>query len=214
MNGRGGTSVPDFDGAKTPRGAIMRRRLIDAARDELIERDGQLEVDSVAGRAGVSVGSIYRHFGSRAGLIGAVVEDFYRRYRSEALETNPAPGKSFAVRERRRTELSVAFHYNEPLARVILKALHLDPKVAVTEGEHVDAMIAAAVRVMALGQKRGELPKDRDPRFLGAMIIGGMRRVLAIALTSDPPIAERTTARKLWVLNAAIMGLGEGSEDH
>jgi hypothetical protein len=60
---------------------------------------------------------------------------------------------------------------------------------------------------MALGQKRGEIPADRDPRFIGAMIIGGMRHVLATALTSNPPISQQTTAERLWVLNAAIMGL-------
>ena len=210
----GAAPVALLDGAKTARGAITRRRLLAAALEELIARDGLLEVDSVAGRAGVSVGSIYRHFGSRAGLIGAVVEDFYRRYRSEALETNPAPGGSFAERERRRTELSVAFHYGEPLARVILRALHLDPEVAVREAEHVDAMIDAATGVMALGQRRGEIPEDRDPRFLGAMIIGGMRRVLAVALSSDPPTPQRATARELWVLNAAIMGIGAGPPGH
>ena len=192
------------------RGTAMRHRLLDSAREELIERDGLLEVDSVAARAGVSVGSIYRHFGSRAGLIGAVVEDFYRRYRSEALEVNPAPGGTFAERERRRTELTVAFHYDEPLARVVLEALHLDPEVAVTEAAHLDAMIDAAASVMALGQRRGEVPTDRDPRFLGAMIIGGMRRVLAVALASDPPVPEGDTARELWVLNAAIMGFDAG----
>lgn len=189
------------------RGAVTRRRLLAAATEELVDRDGQLEVDSVAARADVSVGSIYRHFGSRAGLVGAVVDDFYLRYRTEALEVNPAPGAKFAERERKRTELSVRFHYQEPLASVILSHLHLDPQVAAHEGRHIDEMIAEAASVMALGQKRGEIPKGRDPHFIGAMIIGGMRRVLAVALTSDPPISERTTAKKLWVLNASVMGV-------
>jgi AcrR family transcriptional regulator len=193
--------------AKTTRGAATQRSLLDAAIAELVERDGLLEVDSVAARAGTSVGSIYRHFGSRAGLIGAVVDDFYIRYRTEALEINPVPGGTFKEREKRRTELTVAFYYHEPFSRVVLWSLHLDPEVAVHEAEHVDAMISAAAKVMALGQRRGEIPKDRDARFLGAMIIGGMRRVMAVALTGDPPVPERTTARELWVLNAAIMGL-------
>jgi AcrR family transcriptional regulator len=194
-------------GPKTSRGAVTRGRLIEAARAELVERDGVLEIDSVAGRADVSVGAIYRHFGSRAGLVGAVVDDFYRRYRSEALEINPAPGASFSERERRRTELTVAFHYNDPLARVILSNLHLDAAVAVREAAHIDEMVDLAAGVMNVGQWRGELPEDRDSRFMGAMIIGGMRRVLAVALASDPPMPQEETARKLWVLNAAIMGV-------
>lgn len=66
---------------KTPKGAATRQRIIRAARAELVERDGMLEVDSVATRAQVSVGALYRHFGSRAALVGAVVDDFYQRYR-------------------------------------------------------------------------------------------------------------------------------------
>jgi AcrR family transcriptional regulator len=197
-------------GAKTTRGAATRQRLIQAARDELIERDGVLEIDSVANRADVSVGAIYRHFGSRAGLVGAVVDDFYMRYRAEALEINPAPGKSFPERERRRTELTVAFHYADPLARVILKNLHLDAAVAAMEAAHIDSMVDLAAGVMNIGQWRGEIPEDRDSRFIGAMIIGGMRRVLAVALSTDPPIPQEETARKLWVLNAGIMGVDPG----
>jgi AcrR family transcriptional regulator len=192
---------------KTARGAATRRSLVQAARDELVEREGLLEIDSVAARANVSVGAIYRHFDLRAGLVGAVVDDFYERYRAEAFEINPAPGAPFVDRERRRTEQTVAFHYRDPLARVILSNLHLDAAVAVREERHAEEMIDLTAEVITIGQKHGELPRDRDPRFLGAMIIGGMRRVLAIALTSDPTIPQSTTARVLWILNASIMGL-------
>lgn len=191
----------------TPRGAASRLRLLNAAREELIERDGQLEVGSVAQRAGSSVGLIYRHFGSRAGLVGAVVDDFYTRYRREALEVNPAPGGRVTERERRRTELSVAFHYADPLARVLLSNLHLDRDVAHEEARHTAEMIELAAGVMALGQRRGELPGDRDPQFLGAMVIGGLRQVLAVALSTEPVVPEETTAARLWVLIAAILGV-------
>jgi AcrR family transcriptional regulator len=193
---------------KTARGAATRRRLIRAARDELVARDGQLEIDPVAGRAGVSVGAIYRHFGSRAGLVGAVIDDFYARYRAEALELNPLPGGSFCERERLRTELSVGFHYADPLAGVILSSLHLDAEVALKEAANIGEMIDLAAGVMALGQVRGEVPADRDARFIGAMIIGGMRRVLAVALADDVP--ERRTAAALWSFNAAIIGCDPG----
>ena len=96
---------------------------------------------------------------------------------------------------------------------MILASLHLDASVAVREAAHIDTMIGLAAGLMALGQRRGEIPKDRDAGFTGAMVIGGMRHAMAAALASDPPIPERTTARRLWVLIAAIMGLDPG-EDH
>lgn len=56
-----------------------RERLIRAAEKELIWSHGHLEMQPVAKRAQVSVGLAYHHFGSKAGLIAAVVEDFYNR---------------------------------------------------------------------------------------------------------------------------------------
>lgn len=199
-------------GAVTPtaRGAASRARLVQAARDELIERSGMLEVDSVAQRAGTSVGLIYRHFGSRAGLVGAVVDDFYDRFRAEAFEINPAPGAGFAERERRRTALYVAFHYADPLARVIVHNLHLDAEVAAMEARHRREMIRLAESMMRLGQRRGQLPVDRDPALIGAMIIGGLREGLGVALSGEQWADQEETARQLWVLVAGIIGVDAG----
>lgn len=77
---------------RTPRAEASRNRLRQAAADELVDRRGGLEVESVAQRAGVSVGLIYRHFGSRAGLVQAVIEDFDGRYVRDVLGVNPYPG--------------------------------------------------------------------------------------------------------------------------
>lgn len=159
----------------------------------------------MARRAGTSTGLIYRHFGSRAGLIGAVVDDFYTRYRLEALETNPAPGAPTAVRERRRAQLSVRFHYGEPLAVVILGNLHLDHEVIAEETAHLDDIIERAADVMRLGQRRGELPRDRDADLIAAMVIGGTRRVLARALATG--VSERRAARQLWIFIAGVIGV-------
>lgn len=191
--------------AKTARGRASRQRLIDAARDELIERHGQLEVESVANRAKSSIGLIYRHFGNRAGLIGAVVDDFYTRYRNEALEVNPAPGAPFGVREKRRTELTVGFHYRDKLARVILSNLHLDKEVVQEEMAHLEEMIELAAAVMQLGIRRGELAADRNPALMAAMIIGGMRHVIATSIAIGAP--EDEAVRQLWKFIAGVMGI-------
>lgn len=197
--------------AKTARGRASRQRLVDAAREELIDRSGLLEVDSVARRAGTSTGLIYRHFGNRAGLVGAVVDDFYSRYRSEALEVNPAPGGSFAKRERLRTILSVNFHYNDPLASVILSNRHLDGEVVLEETRHLDEMIELAASVMRLGRKRGDLPKEREPELVASMVIGGMRHVLAMALAED--LSPEIAADQLWLFISGVMGINPKLSD-
>src|SRR3712207_6542902 len=107
-----------------------RAALLAAAAEELWEREGALEVASVAARAGVSVGLIYRHFGSKAGLLTAIVEDFYARLDDAIAD---AGGATWAERERARTDLSVRFHYDDPLAPVIIAPPVSDPTLATTD---------------------------------------------------------------------------------
>jgi AcrR family transcriptional regulator len=64
--------------ARQARGQASRERILQAATDELAEV-GDLEVASVAARAGVSVGLPYRYFGSRGGLLIAVIDAFHER---------------------------------------------------------------------------------------------------------------------------------------
>ena len=145
----------------TRRGAATRERLLRAAEDELTQRDGALEVASVAARAEVSVGLLYRYFGSKAGLVAAVVESFYDRLHAEVADTDPAPDADWAARERKRLELSVAFHYREPLAAVVLSRLSREPEVAGVEVRRIGRLVEDAAKNVTAGQRRGELPVER-----------------------------------------------------
>ncbi len=190
---------------RTRRGQATRARLLGAARKELVERDGVLEVDSVAQRAGVSVGLIYRHFGSKAGLVAAVVEAFYKRFEEEVFTANPAPGAGWVERERTRTVSSVAFYYDDPLAPVMLSSLHLEPAVAALEARLLAAHIEMSAEHVAYGQRAGFVPDDIDPRFAAAMLLGGLSRVLIDALGRDPRPSREHVARQLWRFVASIL---------
>lgn len=185
------------DAALTRRGAATRQRLLDAAETELIERDGALEVATVAARAGVSVGLLYRYFGSKAGLVAAVVDDFYERLLAATAVAREA-GDTWAERERRRTELSVDFHYREPLARVILSRLAREPEVAALEVRRLEHLVTDAARSVLRGQRRGELPQDLDSRTVGAMLIGGFRVSIAEALSRETRPDQTKLTDELW----------------
>lgn len=182
----------------TRRGAATRERLLHAAEAELTQRDGALEVASVAARAEVSVGLLYRYFGSKAGLVAAVVENFYDRLHAEVADTDPAPDADWAARERKRLELSVAFHYREPLAAVVLSRLSREPEVAGVEVRRIGRLVEDAAKNVTAGQRRGELPGDLDPRTVGAMLIGGFRVAMGEALTRrERPDPDRLV-EELW----------------
>ncbi|EIC62968.1 TetR/AcrR family transcriptional regulator [Mycobacteroides abscessus] len=73
------TSLPIIDDASPPkrRDAVRNRAaLLDAAAD-LIAQSGSsaaLTMDAVATRAGVGKGTVFRHFGSRAGLMLSLLD--------------------------------------------------------------------------------------------------------------------------------------------
>jgi AcrR family transcriptional regulator len=187
-----------------PRGT-GRAALLEAAKAELVERSGALEVASVAERAGVSVGLIYRHFGSKAGLLSALMQDFYDRMDAEVLLVDPLPGASWAERERRRTELSVAFHFADPLAPVLLGPLARSPEVAAVEVAHLQRQVELATRNIARGQRDEDIPADLDPGIAGAMVMGGLRSALAEVLARRGRPRQDVIADQLWRLVVAAV---------
>jgi AcrR family transcriptional regulator len=183
---------------QTPRGAASRDRLLAAAAAELIERNGTLEVVSVAARARVSVGLIYRWFGSKSGLVAAVVDDFYDRLDAAVFQPDPVPGGTWAERERARTELAVAFHYDDPLAAIVLSTVTREPRIAAIEADRLNRQVAAATSNLERGQRRGEIPRELDPELVGAMVLGGLREVLRHALARDPRPPRDAVVDELW----------------
>lgn len=195
-------------GVKVERGT-GREALLRAATDELIERRGVLEVGPVAARAGVSVGLIYRHFGSKAGLLAAVVGDFYVRFDAEVLDVDPAPGAGWGERERRRTEMAVDFHYDDPLAPIVLARMARDPEVAAVEARHLRLQVARGTRNVMRGQRDGEIPEEIDAGIAAAMTLGGVRQALIEVLSRREPPPRERVADQLWRLVVAAVRVKE-----
>lgn len=198
-------SMPPSERAGVERGrADTRRRLLEAAAAELVAGDGALEIGDVARRAGMSVGLSYHYFGSKAGLIAAVVEDFYDRFDARVMAINPQPGVDWGRREQRRLEAMVAFHYAEPLSPIVLARLSREPEVAAEEARRLQAHIELAAQNIALAQKRGEIPASLDPHLLGAMILGGLRQGIGQALAQTERPGQAAIAAQLWDFIAAM----------
>lgn len=71
-----------------------RRRLLDAAIDLILEIGGEPSRDAIANRAGVGIGTLYRHFPDRQELLRAVALDVLDRAieRAEAALVESATG--------------------------------------------------------------------------------------------------------------------------
>ena len=190
----------------------MRERLVCAAQEELIRGHGHLEMQGVARRAQVSVGLAYHHFGSKAGLIAAVVEEFYSRLDEAAFGGAKLPWEAWADGERARIAAYVAFHYDHPFAPLVIGALSRAPEVLDVEIAFTNRQLAAGALMLQAAQRDGIVPDDIDPHLTIALMIGGIRQALIGTLRSEqrPDPGKLTT--DIWAFIAAALRLTTSSD--
>ena len=200
-----------------------RERLIRAAETELIRSHGHLEMQAVSKRAQVSVGLAYHHFGSKAGLIAAVVEAFYSRLdeavfkerkppaaKSSSSAAKSSAGKSpagWAQREKRRIAAYVAFHYDHPFAPLVIGALSRAPEVLDVETAFTNRQLAAGALMLQAARRDGIVQGHIDPHLTIALMIGGIRQALIGALMSKQRPDPGKLAEEIWAFMAAALRL-------
>lgn len=185
-----------------------RARLIAAARDALIGGGGDFEMSQLAQRAGVSDGLPYHYFGSKAGALCAVIDDFYDR-QIAVVSQDLAPGAPWAQRERERFQTWIAFLYGESVAPVVLGRMGRSVEVAELEATRVDQLIEFARRSIEAGQRSDEIPASIDPGIAAAAIIGALRQTVNQAFSGEKPPEPALVASQLWALISGALGLRE-----
>lgn len=180
---------------------------MNAAQDELIQQHGQLEMQAVASRAKVSVGLAYHHFGSKAGLIAAVVERFYNRLEEAAFSPTKLASPDWAGREMERLAGYIAFHYEHPFAPLVVGALSRAAEVLDVEQAFTKRQLAAGAYNIRSGQRAGVIPGDLDPRLTIALMIGGIRQALIGALTAGQRPDPGALTAKIWFFVAGALRL-------
>lgn len=182
-------------------------RLIRAAQDELVQTHGQLEMQAVAKRAKVSVGLAYHHFGSKAGLIAAVVEGFYNRLEDTAFSPARLKAQDWAGREKERITAYIAFHYDHPFGPLVVGPLSRAPEVLDVEQAFTKRQLIAGAYNLRQGQREGVIPQDLDPRLTIALVIGGIRQALIGALTSSHRPSPADLTDRIWIFVAGALRL-------
>ncbi|MEO3801592.1 TetR/AcrR family transcriptional regulator [Nonomuraea sp. B1E8] len=188
----------------TERAATTRRRILEAAAAELIET-GDVEVAAVARRAGLSVGLPYRYFGTRSGLMSALLADFYERLVTETV-LGHFDGTTWLDRWRAQLTVWVDWVYDEPLAPVVLGRMVGDAQVAAMEARCARQVIALGAEHVAAGQAEGCVTPGRDPGLMSAAVVGGMRSILAVVLDQDPRPGRAAVLQEIWEFTTAALG--------
>ncbi len=163
---------------------------------------------AVARRAGVSVGLPYRYFGTRTGLLIAVLDAFYDRL-CDAAALREYDESSWAGREQHRIRDWVTFLYTEPLAPVVLGGLVGDGELATAHSTRLNRLIEIGAHNMARAQREGEIPVGLDPEYLAAATLGGTNAVISVALTRTPRPTSESVIEQLWAFVSGTVGLIE-----
>jgi AcrR family transcriptional regulator len=145
-----------------------RERILQAAKEVFAERGADAQMDDVARRAGVGVGTVYRHFPNKDVLMGELVTEKFRAITeraNEALKEDDAweafcgllhwsteeMAKNNALRDALR-DASAAYEYAEPARLELLEVTG---------------------KLVKRAQRQGELRKDFRAEEL-SMLIGGV----------------------------------------
>jgi AcrR family transcriptional regulator len=160
-----------------------RQRILDAARDAFTEHGEDAQMDDIARRAGVGVGTLYRHFKTKDVLVGELIgrklAEFAERVRhSYEEESDPWAAFEGSFREQVNVMARDAAHQNMPFAATP-DAMHIAaPAVA----ELRDAWGAVITRAQEAGVLREDFAVD-DIRTmmcgLGGMMAADARGALS-----------------------------------
>ncbi len=160
------------------RRAATRERIVVAAR-ELIAGGGYAaaRVEAVAARAEVAVGTVYRHFSSKAELLAAVFRESAER---EVDAVRAAAGSAERSAEERIRAAVETFATRALRGRRLAFALLAEPVDPLVEAERLvfrRAYRDAFADVIDRGVERGELPAQ-DVQLSAAALVGAIGEAL------------------------------------
>jgi AcrR family transcriptional regulator len=189
-----------------------RQRILEAAGQLLARGDGNFEMAWVARTAGVSQGLAYHHFGSKDGLLGALVNDFYDRAEDAVLMARLDDYADWETRERERVRRYIAFLLADPLGVTVVTRLAGTPAVAAISTQRWDRLVTEGSRNIADGQSRGVVKATQDATLLAAMVLGAARAAVAREFAKTNPGSPARLSRDIWTFIRTGLGL-EDSHD-
>lgn len=74
-----------------------RERILQSAREVFAEAGAEAQIDDVARRAGVGVGTVYRHYPTKEALLTELVREKFRRFSDSARDALEREGEPFEV---------------------------------------------------------------------------------------------------------------------
>ncbi|SFB43533.1 transcriptional regulator, TetR family [Amycolatopsis marina] len=196
-----------------PRKERTVRKLLRAAEEIYGERSsGEATVEEIAERAGVAVGSIYNHFGSKAGLHAAVVEralQVDRDYMDRAYLAEGSPvDKIYAAADEYLAFYLAYPDYFRMLAFPNAPGQYLaGHELAERLARSVDEQNQRLVAALRAGIEAGEL-RGHDPQEVATMLWAAWNGIISLAWRPDSLRREETQLRQLLATATDVISTG------
>jgi AcrR family transcriptional regulator len=177
--------------ARKPRADSARNRqlLIDTAKQGFSEVGLNVSLEEIARRAGVGIGTLYRHFPSRE----AVVEAVYRREVEQLVDAVPRLLEASSAGEALHQWMHLFVNY---IATKRMIAPSLGTAVRTTSAPHATPaeLITRAISTLVKASVRsGDVRKDIDPSDL-------LRALVGVSYGNPDPAWEASARRLIDIL--------------
>ncbi len=182
------------DRTRKPRADSLRNReqLIVAAKQAFGERGAEAPLEDIARRAGVGIGTLYRHFPTRPTLLAAV-------YRREVEQLGAAADRLLATRPAGEAFEAWLHQLVGYIAtkRVIAPALQASPEQGSALAASGPTITAAIRRLAEAAMQSGDIRSDLTPDDLQRLLAG-------VAIGYDQPGWEPSARRLISILMAGL----------
>ncbi|MEV0175124.1 helix-turn-helix domain-containing protein [Streptomyces sp. NPDC050803] len=177
-------------------------RLLAEARTSFAEHGTDASLEDVARRAGVGIGTLYRHFPNRHALLSAVFEDAVSELLARARELRRAPEPCAALVTWLREMVTHAGEYRG-LARALMSVSYDDTSAL---ARCSDPIREAAGALLTRAQEAGAVRED--------VAIGDLLQLThAIALAAEETPGDPGVADRLLMLTLTGLKPTEGARD-
>ncbi len=190
-----------------------RDRVLDVVLELLVVGgEGAVRIDDVRDRSGVSIGSIYHHFGDRDGLIvAAQVRRFARFAEAEVAALSDIVERSTTLRQFRRALRQLALHTASELrvaerwSRVAVLASSVGRPELAAEIRAIQTRLTDEFQAhVAQGQARGFFRSDVDARAV-ALFLESYSFGLVLNELDERAVTEQQWEQVVWVVMDGLL---------
>jgi AcrR family transcriptional regulator len=165
-----------------------RERVLVAAEDVFSEVGLRAQIEEVARRAGVGVGTVCRHFPTKQALVEAVLEAMYESLLADAQRAlrEPDPGAAFHT-------FFYALSEFQARHRALAEHMATEIDLPVSAQSVRDALRGAIGELVTQAQEAGAIRTDIGPADV-AMLFSGVAHATALAGDLQPVLRQRYVA--------------------